>query len=243
MQDPESREPEEATLVGTVFNALTGEPVQGALVQMLGSGRGALTLEDGTFRIENTWAGRDSLEVRFIGFDPSRTYLDLEPEATTRITLSLTSVAVRLADLVVEARLNRAERNLSGVTQRLKTGFGTFFSPREIRLRQPRLPSDLFRGEPGVTFGRIEYGRAEIFLGRGAERRCPPALYLDGVYQAGMQIDDLSREELGAVEVYKRTTDVPVEFVRSASTCGVILVWSPGSPEFEEWAEGLTDPF
>ncbi len=244
MQDPvPEQEREEATLVGTVFNAMTGEPVEGALVQMLGSGRGALTQADGAFTIEDTWAGRDSIEVRFIGYDPSRTYLDLEPGTTTRVTLSLTRVAVRVADLVVEVRQNRTERNLSGVTRRLKSGFGTFFSPREIRLRQPRLPSDLFRGEPGVTFGRIEYGRAEIYLGRGADRRCPPALFLDGVYQLNMQIDDLPRDELGAVEVYKRHSDIPSEFLRSTSTCGVILVWSPASPEFQEWAADLEEPF
>lgn len=238
---PETKRP--AVLVGQVVSASTGLPVEGAVVMLMGSTFGALTDEDGNFRIPQTWAGVDSIEVRFIGYEPSHLVVDLVPNETTRVTLLLSQTVVRLADLVVEVRQTRRARNLRGFVERMGKGFGSFFTPRQIRSRNPRLPSDLLRGEPGVSVGRISYGRAEIFLGKGASLGCPPALYLDGMYQSGMQFDDLSREDLGAVEIYKRDIETPMEFLRTSSTCGAIVVWTPDGAGFLDWQGDLPDPF
>ncbi len=233
-----------AALVGQVVSASTGRPVEGAVVHLLRSGYGALTDSTGNFRIPQTWAGPDSLEVRFIGYEPSHQPIDLVPDETTRVTLLLSQTVVRIADLTVEIRQTRRARNLAGFVERMERGFGTFFTPRDVQTRNPRLPSDLFRGEPGVQVGRMEYGRAPVYLGDGASgRRCPPAVYLDGVYQAGMQIDDLPKEDMGAVELYKRGTETPMEFMRVGSTCGAIVIWTPDGPGFLDWAGELPEPY
>lgn len=230
-------------LIGQVVSASTGLPIQGARVLFMGAGGGGITDAEGNFRIPNAPAGRDSIEVRFLGYEPSYSVLDIEPDMTTRVTLLLSRTVVRIADLTVQVRQTRRARNLTGFVERMEKGFGTFFTPREIRNRNPRLPSDLLRGEPNVEIGRIEYGRAEVFLGDGARLGCPPALYLDGMYQSGMQFDDLPREDLGAVEVYKRATETPMEYLRTGSTCGAIVVWTPGGPGFLDWAGDLPEPF
>ncbi len=232
-----------AELVGHVASASTGLPIEGAVVILMGSGYGATTDAEGNFRIPRTWAGRDSIEVRFIGYEAGHTLIDLAPDQTTRVTLTLSRTVIRIADLTVEVRQTRRARNLAGFVERLEKGFGTFFTPRDIINRNPRLPSDLVRGLANVSVGRIEYGRAEVFLGEGARLRCPPALYLDGMYQAGMQFDDLERDVLGAVEVYKRDVETPMEFMRTGSTCGAIVVWTPDGPGFLDWAGELPDPF
>ena len=239
----EEAERRTAELIGQVVSASTGLPIEGARVLFMGSGGGAITDADGNFRVPNAPAGKDSVEVRFLGFEPSYTVLELEPDVTTRVTLFLSRTVVRIADLTVEVRQTRRARNLTGFVERMDRGFGTFYTPREIRNRNPRLPSDLLRGEPNVAVGRIEYGRAEVFLGDGARLGCPPALYLDGMYQPGLQFDDLPREDLGAVEVYKRDVETPMEFMRTGSTCGAIVVWTPGGPGFLDWAGELPEPF
>lgn len=239
----EEEERETAELLGQVVSASTGLPIEGARVILMGSGYGAITDAEGNFRIPRTWAGRDSVEVRFIGYEAGYTIIDLAPEQTTRVTLTLSSTVIRIADLTVEVRQTRRARNLAGFVERMDKGFGTFFTPRDIINRNPRLPSDLVRGLPNVSVGRIEYGRAEIFLGDGARLGCPPALYLDGMYQAGMQFDDLPKEDLGAVEVYRRDIETPMEFMRTGSTCGAIVVWTPSGPGFLDWAGELPDPF
>lgn len=239
----EDRPRSPASLIGQVINAATGRPVDGAVVNLLGSGYGAITDSLGNFHVPQTWAGPDTIEVRFIGYEPSKTTIDLPANEQSRITLLLSSSVVRVADLVVEVRQTRRARNLMGFAERRLKGFGEFFTPRDIRMRNPRLPSDLLRGLPGVTIGRIQYGKASVFFGRGAHLGCPPAVYLDGVYQAGMDFDDIPAEDLGAVEVYKRITDTPMQFMRSGSTCGTILIWTPTSVDFQDWTGQIPDPF
>lgn len=228
---PESRS---ATLVGQVVSATTGRPVDGAVVSMIGSGFGALTDSTGAFRIPQTYAGRDTIEVRYIGYEPSRTPIELAPEQTNRVTLLLSPTVVRVADLTVEVRRSRRSAKLRGFIERREKGFGIFFTPRDILTRNPRLPSDLLRGIPGVTVGRIEHGKAPVHMGRGA-RGCRPAIYLDGVYQSGLDVDDIPPEDLGAVEVYRGATDTPPEFMRLGSTCGAVVIWTPSGPDFLDW--------
>ncbi|MYA32574.1 MAG: carboxypeptidase-like regulatory domain-containing protein [Gemmatimonadales bacterium] len=239
----EETERETAELIGQVVSASTGLPLEGARVILLGSGYGAITDAEGNFRVPRTWAGRDSIEVRYIGYEAGYTVIDLAPEQTTNVTLTVTSTVIRIADLTVEVRQSRRARNFQGFEERMHQGFGTFFTPRDIINRNPRLPSDLLRGLPNVSVGRLEYGRAEVFLGEGVRLGCPPALYLDGMYQSGMQFDDLERDVLGAVEVYRRDVETPMEFMRTGSTCGAIVVWTPDGPGFLDWARELPDPF
>lgn len=242
-QEEEEGERRTAELVGHVASASTGLPIEGAVVILMGSGYGAVTDAEGNFRVPETWAGRDSLEVRFIGYEAGHRVIDLAPDQITRVTLILSRTVIRIADLTVEVRQTRRNRNLAGFVERLERGFGTFFTPRDIVNRNPRLPSDLLRGLPNVSVGRIEYGRADVYLGDGARFECPPALYLDGMYQAGMQFDDLPKEDLGAVEVYRREVETPMEFMRTGSTCGAIVVWTPDGPGFLDWAGELPNPF
>ncbi|MGH7541132.1 MAG: carboxypeptidase-like regulatory domain-containing protein [Gemmatimonadota bacterium] len=229
--------------MGHVVNATTGRPVDGAVVSLILSGFGALTDSTGAFRIPRTFAGADTLEVRYIGFEPSRTSIELPPEQTSRITLLLSPTVVRVAELTVEVRQTRRSAKLAGFIERREKGFGTFFTPRDIRNRNPRLPSDLLRGIPGVTVGRIVHGQAPVYFNRGGGGPCPPAVFLDGVYQSGLQVDDIPPEDLGAVEVYKGITDTPVEFMRTGGrTCGAVVIWTPDGPDFMDWDPDLSPP-
>ena len=58
-----------------------------------------------------------------------------------------------------------------------------------------------------------------------------------------VQFDDLPRDDLGAVEVYRREVETPMEFMRTGSTCGAIVVWTPSGAGFLDWAGDLPDPF
>jgi hypothetical protein len=222
-----------AVLVGQVVSAATGAPIDGAVVSSVGSGFGAITDSTGNFNIPQAYAGTDTIEVRFIGYEPSRTEISLEAGETSRVTLLLSPTVLRVADLTVEVRRDRRSRKLAGFLERRAKGFGMFFSPRDIQNRSPRLTSDLLRGLPGVRVTRIEHGRAQVFVGRGARADCPPAVYLDGVYQSGLQPDDIPREDLGAMELYRGATDTPVEFMHTTGrTCGAVVIWTPDGPDF-----------
>lgn len=241
-QEPEPPQPlpserKVASMIGQVVSASTGRPLEGAVVAFIGSGYGAITDTAGNFRIPQTWAGIDTVEVRYIGYTPSRTEIELEADMATRVIFLLSQTVVRIAELTVEIEGGRRAQRLSGFEERRLKGFGVFFTPTEIRGRNPRLTSDLFRGLPGVTVGRIEHGRAMVYFGRTVAD-CPPAVYLDGVYQSGLQPDDIPRDDLGAVEVYRGPSETPAEYMRTGGrTCGAVVIWTPDSQEFFDMYE------
>lgn len=214
-----------ATLMGQVVSASDGRPVEGAVVNLLGSGYGALTDSAGNFRIPRTAAGVDTVEVRFIGYEPSRVQVELAPDATTRAVFLLSPTVVRVADLHVEVRRAETPGKLREFWQRRQRGFGAFVTPEQIQDRQPRLPSDLLRGVPGVSVGASHLGKAPVRMTRGTAN-CPPHIFLDGIYMAGMEVDDLPPEDVWAMEIYRGTSEVPVQFSRSGA-CGVIVIWTP----------------
>jgi hypothetical protein len=86
-----------AVLVGQVVSAATGAPIDGAVVSSVGSGFGAITDSTGNFNIPRAYAGTDTIEVRFIGYEPSRTEISLEAGETSRVTLLLSPTVLRVA--------------------------------------------------------------------------------------------------------------------------------------------------
>lgn len=214
-----------ATLVGQVVSASDGRPVDGAVVNLLGSGFGALTDSAGNFRIPRTAAGTDTVEVRFIGYEPGRAEVELAPDATTRVVLLLSPTVVRVADLQVEVRRSEAPGKLRRFWQRRQMGFGVFITPEQIERRQPRNPSDLLRGISGVSVGAVHLGKAPVRMTRGVGN-CQPTVFLDGIVMAGMEVDDLPAEDIWAVEVYRGASELPVE-LGGAGRCGAVVIWTP----------------
>ena len=69
-----------------------------------------------------------------------------------------------------------------------------------------------------------------IWIWRGG-RKCAPSLYIDRhLVAAGgdnpVRPDDyMTPGEVEAIEVYTRTSEIPVEF-NAVTNCGVVLVWT-----------------
>jgi len=61
------------------------------------------------------------------------------------------------------------------------------------------------------------------------ESSCAVQLYVDGVFtptEHGRIADEVQPGDVEAVEVYRAATEVPAEYRRQGSGCGVILVWT-----------------
>lgn len=214
-----------ATLVGQVVSATTGKPIEGAVVMLRTSGAGALTDSTGNFRIPSAPAGQDTIEVRYIGYETSDTPIELRAERITHIVLLLGQTVVRVADLHVEVPADRRGK-MAEFERRRRAGHGYYIGPEDIEKRKPlRLVSDIFRGVPGIYVGRQEHGRQPVWIERG--QRCKPTIYLDGVLMRVFEIDDISPEELGAIEIYRGPAEIPGEFLQPGNSCGAIVIWTP----------------
>lgn len=227
-QDQEQGEAVEdstATLTGQVVSAMTGGPLESVRVVLKQSGFGAFTDSTGHFTIRNAPPGRDTVRVSLIGFANEQVPLTLKPGHVTRVTLMLSETVLRVEDITVEVRRRDEIGKLSGFWDRERRGLGAFVTPEEVEEMNPHHPSALLRGIPGVQVGAYTFGRADIRITR-SRANCEPTYYVDGVVSHNFHLDDMNRDDILALEVYRGASEVPPRFRFRGGTCGVIVVWT-----------------
>ena len=110
---------------------------------------------------------------------------------------------------------------LNGFSRRMQHGLGRFLTPADIERSTAMRTSELFVGMLGVSFIGDS---VQIRTTRGF---CPPRIYVDGMVVPGSELDYLVElESLEAVEVYRRATEVPLQYGGTGAFCGVILFWT-----------------
>lgn len=202
--------PGAAFISGSVLD-VNGKPARGARVAIDADDAVATTRADGTFSLTGLRPGTRRLTVRKIGFEPVEKAVEVRPDGTPDMKLTLGKSVEVLKSIVVRAKVDFGLQRV-GFTQR-KQGPrpGVFFAPRDIELRNgPRL-GDLLRTVPMMRRpGCVRY-------------------FIDGFLQAPGDPDEyLSGAEIGAVEVYSSNFG-PVEFMAYTPTggrCSAVVVWT-----------------
>lgn len=215
-----------ATLRGRVVSGMTGAPLAEARVELLRANRGAFTDSAGRFLIDEVAPGRDTVRVHLIGFATHAVPLTLEPNRVTVTTLLLSRNVLKLEDLSVEVRRRPEDTGkLAGFEERRRMGNGVFIGPEEVAEKRADDAADLLRGEPGISVGPATVGRTTIRMTR-SQRNCEPFIWLDGAPKIGMHIDDLSAEEILAMELYRGAAETPPQFAFRQGTCATLVIWT-----------------
>lgn len=221
-----------AALRGQVLSRSRAEPVEQAFVFLLRNGKGGLTDAEGRFSIEDVAPGLDTVQVRYFGFEPNTTEVDLRPGHITQATLLISNAVLEVADLTVQVRRTYTGK-LQGFEERRFKGFGDFITPQQIERRQPRVASDMLRGIAGVVVGSEQLGRTEVYFTKGGTAgRCYPTIWLDGQPMRNMNIDEITASDLLAMELYMGGTQMPPQW--ASNSCGLIIVWTKEGPLPEE---------
>lgn len=137
---------QQGTLVGRVTDVETGNPVDGAQIQVLGGAAdtGVLSSGDGAYRIQLA-SGTYSLVVQFIGYRTDRfDGIRVVTGQTTSFDIQLTSTAVALNELVVTASRGRPEKQVEAPATTHLVG------TMEIQERAVATPAEHLRAAPGV---------------------------------------------------------------------------------------------
>ncbi len=210
-----------ATMIGTVTDSVTGEPLVAVAVGIDGN-VAALTDDRGVFRIDNIELGTILLEIRRIGYRMIATEIDLE--MAVNFNIKLAPLPIQLAEIVVEGdRTIFVFGRMRDFYRRRKRGLGDSFTRWEIEERNPFVTSDLLRMVPGVRLSAGAFGTNRISI-----RNCgAPAIFLDGmIFRPGtVQLDDLVRpDNIEALEIH-RGAFIPAEFM-TFGACGVIAIWT-----------------
>lgn len=178
---------------GRVYEAETGTPIRSATVRVLGTGRGALSGEDGYYFINEVPAGLQTIIAEFIGRRPFR----LERQRvlagqTTTLHFSLEIAPIELDPLIVEGELNPLVPRDQVSSKTIVTGELVdelpVDDPREIVLLQPGVVTTNQWRCQGSTFVVGARGDGPCFdEDRGALRTIrgsrpnEEAVYVDGV--------------------------------------------------------------
>lgn len=178
---------------------------------------------------------RETVVVKRIGYDDERREA---AASSTPLEVALSPAPVALGVLRATARSGPMSPSLQRFYARAAHGRGAFLTREEIDRRKPRHLTDLFREIPGVRVTTTPRGERLVMNGatptmyrvnpRWEAGDCPVQYYLDGVSYlpdyAGVP-NDVRPDEVEGIEVYRRLSEVPVEYRRPGSECGVVLIW------------------
>ena len=157
-ETPESREPGNLVIRGSVLDQETGEPIDGAVLRLLPDGPDGLTSSSGTFKIEDVPPGRHDMEIHHVGYGTALVPVEISPGEALHLTIKLKARAIEMAPLEIqveqEIRLSYLENR--GFYERAEEGggFGHFMTPGDIERRNPLRVSHVLQQMPGVTIQR-----------------------------------------------------------------------------------------
>jgi TonB-linked SusC/RagA family outer membrane protein len=214
-----------ATITGQVTDRTTQQGIPSVQVVLAGTTRGALTGEDGRFRIGGVPAGTYDVRAARIGYETQTRQVTLAPGAAVTADFALTATAVRIDEVRVTATGQTERKRESGVTTAtidtsqvnlaavqnlsqvlsaraagvtVQQSSGTAGMGSRIRIRGSNSVS--LTNDPLVIVDgiRVNAAQAQAFLG---DPNAAPGFGVGG--QLPSRIDDLNTEDIENIEVIK----------------------------------------
>ena len=176
----------------------------------------------GAFVFPRVAAGLRALDIRAVGFKPSRVGVNIRPGQRVARAITIDRNAAMLGTVTVRGTRPPTWDSL-GFIERRKRG-GGYFLTREALKGVVDLSTAL-RMVPGVS-GPTSLSRQELQAGRGAG--CFPAYVVNGVrFGANSSIGPdafIRADDVRAIEVYTSKLSTPPEHQRYLD-CAVIVIW------------------
>lgn len=224
--------PPRFALAGTVVDH-ADRPLTAAEIRA--GGQVAITDRRGRFRITGLADSVTRLEVRRVGYLPEATEIVRAPDVVEiRVNVQLRSAAVMLAPIIVEGERRDRRLHTAGFYERRNAQLGAFLDAEQLRAIGGSYAA-VFTSIPSADFNTGKYG-AIIPMGRtmtsGGMQRCMMRVYLDGrlvteIAEVGIN-GVIPKDELLAMEVYPRASQVPSQYLPTSpgAACGAVLLWS-----------------
>jgi hypothetical protein len=189
------------------------------------------TSATGAYTIADAGAGTQTVEARAIGYSPMREPVRLSESAATTVNLRLAVQRVQLDTVRVIAG-KELPVEVRGIERRWHTGTGVIFDGKTVRERSTLFTTDALRGISGVTVRQVGGFGQTVWMRASNGEECQAGVIYDGAQlppsqAASISIDEIARrEDIAAIEVYARPSQVPAEFTSMVQGCGVVAIWT-----------------
>jgi hypothetical protein len=224
-----------ATLKGIVMDSAHA-PIPEVAVAVVAVHQVTRTDDKGRFTLSKLSAGDVEITIRRIGYEPATIRTTIPPTGVDSLVVMLTELPQVMDAIAVSSAERHRRQGIEEFYFRRAQGVaGVFFTRDDIRDQRASTPSDLMRSTPGVRLVRASAGKGVRFQSTTGMRRgdCQPVVWVDGQAAPGMELDDISLNDIEGIELYRGTSTTPAQFWRAgASQCGAIVVWTrvPGTP-------------
>jgi hypothetical protein len=223
------RGPDGVTLAGVVRDS-AGQPLRDARITVSGVGGEWRTGANGLFVARGIPPGTHVVSVNTLGFAQERRLVQLAPQDSGTLDLSMTRLITTLPTVTVEER-RRFDARKSELEGRRRMGFGYRADSAELG----RLPGVMEAFNfPGVHTKSAQ-GRWLIYMsgvytmpskkGSGLTTTCAPTIWIDGFIADIDYLNELTKDEIGLIEVYTSAAGAPMQYAGTRTNCGVVLVW------------------
>lgn len=212
-----------ATLIGSVRDT-AGAAV--ALAQVTVDNRRVLSDSAGRFAFAGLPAGSFTITVRRLGFEPDSAQAHLVAGRTDSLHFTLAVLPGKLPGIVTDADAEDRRRLAEFYRHRDGNNGGHFFNRRELEAARVYRISDIMRRVPGVRLIADQSGRLHLRMGRSLN--CPPDVWIDGMRVEGIHVDDLSLQDVEALEIYRGPSGLPPEYNSRLGRpgCGTLVIWT-----------------
>jgi hypothetical protein len=236
-QTPAPLAPHRARLLG-VFNAQTGDPIEGAEVIDLLSKTKALTTATGTVTLSFLPEGGSMIRVTKIGFSPETNVVPITPVDTTPFMIMLRPLAQSLPTVVTkDTAAPLSSPGLREFDERRRQGAGHFITTEELRKNETKNMTYMVRRLPGVQIdcprGASHQPECFAYSGRQGSKsafrggRCDMDVYIDGTaVSPPVNLNDFRVDTFAGVEFYSGAASTPAKYNKTGSACGVLLFWT-----------------
>jgi hypothetical protein len=180
---------------------------------------------DGRFVFSGVPTGSHQLIARYIGAAPVRTTIEIVPDDTTFVAMTMAPVTVLTTMNVTSPA--RASMLREGYEAR-QISYHRFMLDSTFIGRQPTL-ANAFASLPNVTLKRTGVAEFTLLVPDRHNGSCTPDLYVDGVMINDFgQLLALPPSRVAGVEVYPFATQIPPELQRGGIRyqCGLVAVWT-----------------
>ena len=185
-----------------------------------------LTDSAGRFTFATLPAGSFVIAARRLGFEPESVQVQLVNGRVDSLHFTLAILPGKLPGIVTDAEAEDRLRLADFYRHRDGGNGGYFFNRRELEAARVYRVSDIMRRVPGVRLIADQSGRLHLRMGRSLN--CPPDVWIDGIRAEGMNVDDMSLQDVEALEIYRGPSGLPPEYNNRLGRpgCGTLVIWT-----------------